>query len=135
MFVRVIIPVEPSVPLIRFPEQALSASNRVWVVRNETLQGFEVKVAGRLDEDQVGDHDAEFVANDSEYRPSSSQIKSNDRWVIALNSETGVRSGDLVVDSPLTLPYDGMKINVSTPEAPPSPESAQNIGLETPPAS
>ena len=135
MFVRVIIPVEPSVPLIRFPEQALSASNRVWVVRNETLQGFEVKVAGRLDEDQVGDHDAEFVANDSEYRPSSSQIKPNDRWVIALNSETGVRNGDRVVDSPLTLPYDGMRINVSTPEPPPSPESAQNIGLETPPAS
>ena len=67
-------PRRPSVPLIRFPEQALSASNRVGSSGTRHFK-VRVKVAGRLDEDQVGYHDAEFVANDSEYRPSSSQIK------------------------------------------------------------
>ncbi len=129
MFVRVKIPVEPSVPLIRFPEQALSADNRAWVVRNDRLEGFDVQVAGRISTDRLQQYDGSFVPESVKLHPSSSQIRSNDQWIVALNSEEGIRDGDRVVDSPLTLPYNGMEIiihtdpNVSSTPTPPKPSA------------
>lgn len=110
MFVRVKIPVEPSVPLIRFPEQSLSADNRAWVVRDDKLEGFDVQVAGRISTEQLQRYDPSFVPSAVKLKPSSSQIRNNDQWVVALNSEEGIRDGDRVVNSPLTLPYNGMEI-------------------------
>ena len=114
MFVRLKIPVEPSVKMVRFPASALSAANKVWVVRDDVLHGYEVKVAGRINDQQLHAIDSSVPVTASIRESSSSQIDDEFFWVIALGDDEGLRSGDAVVDSPLTLPYNGMEVKVET---------------------
>ncbi len=112
MFVSLRIPVRPNVPLVAFPAGALKPGEKVWAVRDGALEILDVEVAGRFREvagvRETYEFDAGWLATIDADAESADELG----WIIAVRDRGGLREGDRLVDSPLTLPYDGLKVEL-----------------------
>lgn len=116
MFVSISIPVQSRLPLIAFPASSLKAGNRVWVVRNNSLQILPVKIAGRIDD--IPGHPLPFT---SLSQGESATGEAKPHWILGLLEEGGPEPGDRMIDSPLTAPFSGMQVEMVDKIAPDSP--------------
>ncbi len=85
MYVTVRVPVEPVVPLLELPVEAVRPGGRVWVVRDGHLQVRPVRLAHSTE-----DH------------------------VLVRTDETDLTENDQVIVSPLVVATDGMEVRVET---------------------
>jgi len=81
MFVKVRIHAKPPIPLVRLPQEAIQPGNKVWVVKDGTLQERSISVANSVTD-----------------------------YVVAYQQSGGLQAGDLVVTSPIANPVEGMKV-------------------------
>ncbi|GAB4139264.1 MAG: efflux RND transporter periplasmic adaptor subunit [Planctomycetaceae bacterium] len=83
MYVKIRIPIQSPVPLLKIPMSSLKPGRQVWVVRDGKLRIFSVRIA----------------------RPTS-----DDHVLIVHSSQGGVQPGDSLVVSPLASVLDGMPV-------------------------
>ncbi len=86
MFVTIRIPISSPVPLVKISLKALRPGDKVWVVRQGTLQILDVDV-----------------------------VHAERDYVLLKQSADGIHSGDHVVVSPLSTPYHGLAVREEGP--------------------
>ena len=82
MFVKVRIDARPAIPLVRLPQSSIQPGNKVWTVQDGRLWSKSITIA-----------------------------HADDRYVVAYQSEGGLRAGDAVVVTPIAVPLDGLAVH------------------------
>lgn len=126
MFVQVEVPVFPRANLVVFPASSLKAGDKVWVVRDSKLKILPVRVAGR--QSSLPGRELPAATGALADNPL---VPANSGWVIVMQEESGLRSGDSVISSPLLAPFDGMSledVGTSSMSSVPASESDASPG-------